>query len=158
MKDWLGAELAVGDTVIYPAGSGRSITMVIGEIVGFGERTEPRWNGEDDAVEPTIKVQPLRSSRWQQHYGRDYYVDVRTGKRIDPHRQAKDGTFPHIAEHGHYLDADGERHPRQDYRGNEPLYTYVPTAYRDHVEQRNDGPKPVTIHVTDNVTRWHGQL
>lgn len=155
MKDWLGNDLQVGDTVIYPAASGRSITMVVGEITGFGERD----TGWDEAkTEPTIKIRPLRSSRWRQHRGTNYYVDNRTGKRIDPYRRAADGTFPHVADGGYYRDAAGNRHERQVYRGNDHLFEYVPTVFADHVEKRHDGPKPVTIGVTENVTKWTGTL
>lgn len=158
MKDWLGKDLAVGDKVIYAVGSGRSITMVIGEIVGFGERTETCYHGPDQQL-TTIRVQPLRSSRWKQHRGTDYYVDARSGKRIDPWREAKDGTFPHIAVQGHYVDAAGVRHKQQRYSGSgHHEYTYVPTEFREYVEKRNDGPKPVTIHVTENVTKWDDDL
>jgi hypothetical protein len=162
VKDWLGNDLAVGDRVLYPAGSGRSITMVIGEITGFGEFTEPQWRSEDKVL-TTIKVQPLKASRWKQHHGTDFYVDTRTGKRIDPYRQAKDGSFPHIAVPGYYLDADGARHEHQQYGRDacgamREQCTYVSTVFRKHVEKRHEGPKPVTIHITENVTRWHGAL
>lgn len=155
MQDWLGNDLGVGDMVIYPAGSGRSITMVVGQIVDFGQRRD--WSGEEKTA-PTIKIQPLGSSRWEQHYGTDYYVDTRTGKRIDPYRPAGDGSYPHIAQRAYYLGKDGTRHPNQDWSGNDAQRVYVDAVFAEHVEKRHDGPKVVTIQITENVTKWTGQL
>lgn len=144
MQDWLGKELNVGDKVLYPAGSGRSITMIIGEIVEFKD------NG-------SVRIQPLNSSRWKQHYGTDYYVDTRTGKRIDPWKTYEQGT--HFKSKGYYQHkATGnvitaEEH--QALRGNTYFeYDYVSAVFQDWVKQRNDGPKPVTISVTENLTKW----
>lgn len=60
---------------------------------------------ETDEREEThvrVKIQPLGASRWEQHSGHDYWVDTRTGKRIDPTRGTR-----HIKTPGHYVFADG---------------------------------------------------
>ena len=154
MEDWLGNKIDVGDKVIYAAGSGRSITMVIGEVVKFMD------NGN-------VRIQPLKSSRWKQHYGTDYYVDTRTEKRFDPWASFDQGT--HIKERTHFVHkVTGEKvfaYTLSELaeilgkRYDEVMhaYEYVPFQWNDYVEKRNDGSKPVTISVTENITKWTDQ-
>jgi hypothetical protein len=35
---------------------------------------------------------------------------------------------------------------------------WVPTTYQPWVEERTEGPKPVTLEVTDNIVKWEGDL
>lgn len=109
MKDWLGNEFGVGDKVIYAAGSGRSITMVVGEVTRVwevyrdhdnyewavlppGEQApfKKKWNQdirdyvdlpEREKTVARVQVKPLRSSRWKQHYG-DKPVTITVTKNI----------------------------------------------------------------------------
>ncbi len=111
MKDWLDQEYGVGDLVLYAAGSGRSITMVLARVVSIykvyrdpdkwgwtriGVDDDPpfkrEWNreiknyvdtSEREETELRVQVQPLNSSRWTQHHKRTRYIDTRTGKGID---------------------------------------------------------------------------
>lgn len=179
MKDWLGNELAVGDNIIYAAMSGRSVTMVIAEIVSFNESG-------------SVTVEPIRSSRWKQHYGRTRWIDTRTGKGINPDLVKKDGSKPHVAVDSHYEDKDGNwfepyeekiqypsysgfryagvgtdtvtRHSPQEgvYYGTgdipEPYkWKYVGTTYKDYVQTETKASK-ATLSVTENITKWTGEL
>jgi len=124
----------------------------------------------------SVTVQPLNSSRWRQHDPRTYYVDKRTGARI------KD-RYKHVKEHSYStLNSTGERLPdscalwtlykeestgygyqvQQPYKNpdyvSSELRTYHPTVFEDYVEERDEGPKPVTITVTENIVKWSGEL
>lgn len=145
-----------------------------------------------------VKVQPLRGARWVQHSDKKYYVDSRTGKRINP--DAPSGK--HIKVPSHYAHADGtpfdyeankeayEGEARYRPRGYDHSYDtyfrrnyhvnhgklgaiahgwaaggsdikqlwYVSDEYNDYVEGRIEGPKPVTLEVTDNIVKWEGDL
>lgn len=147
--DWLGQSIEVGDHVIYPAGSGRSITMIIGTVVGFND------NG-------SITLCPVKSSRWKQHHGRTRYVDNRTGKGIDPWS----GSGKHIVEGGcHVRRSTGEEINDEDYYALQRSrgyryddYAYKPVVFKDYVERQDTPTTKVTVHVTENVTKWTGVL
>jgi hypothetical protein len=189
MKDFLGNEYGEGDLVIYAAASGRCITMVIGRVVSisqresrdYAERPDGTWGyfkvpvtDKDGNPVYSVRVQPLNSSRWEQHSPRIYYVDTRTGKTVD--------RYSHVKEHSYSTDArTGERLPdicgeyyiwkterrygyeervsckNPDYVLPE-LRTYHPTVFEDYLEERREGPKPVTITVTENIVKWSGEL
>jgi hypothetical protein len=193
VKDFLGNEYGPGDLVIYGAGSGRSITMVIGRVVKIAQRTQRDYceleNGKwgykhvpmtDRECKPlySVRIRPLHSSRWEQHDQRPYYVDSRTGEKIERRE--------HVREESHYtLDSTGERLPpeasvymnylmtrRSFYPEGQfdvvpeknPAYiepylrTYHPTVYNDYVEEREEGARLVTITVTENIVKWSGEL
>lgn len=152
MKDWLGNEYDVGDKVIYAAGSGRSITMVLAEVVkirkvcrdpdswnwveiGLDEEApfKTMWNHDTRQREPTderettefrVTVQPLNSSRWQQHHEQRRFEDKRTGQPIKN---------PYSEEH--WLGA-------------------IDQHFKDHVREIKSPPKPVTLMVTENIVLW----
>lgn len=193
MRDFLGNEYGAGDLVLYAAASGRSITMILGRVVSVSERQERsyeeleegKWGyvkkpllDKDGNQMYSVRIQPLNSSRWEHHDQRPYYVDSRTGEKIDRDK--------HVREWGHYtLDSTGEVLPseadhyytyvktrRTYYREDEfdmvpeknPAYierhlrTYHRTVYNDYVEERHEGAKPVTITVTENIIKWTGEL
>lgn len=140
--DWLGQEVAVGDTIVYAAMSGRSVTMVLAKVVSFNESG-------------SITVQPLQSSRWKQHYGRTRYIDTRTGKGIDPFATDKHTAEPSYCRHkqtGERLSAEDINNGRLGYLD----YEYVPAVWKDYVEQVKEPTSKVTLTVTANVTKWTG--
>lgn len=160
MKDFLGQEYAEGDTVLWAAGSGRSITMCVGKVVKFNESG-------------SISVQPVRSSRWAQHHGSVHYLDTRTGKKFSEYAW----TDEHIKDVPHWIHKEtGEREDqyafssgawdaeRREYvpprlpfsaRAN---YTYVPRVWEDYMVRVDVPPKPVTLRVTENIVKWDGEL
>ena len=160
MKDWLGNDYGPGDTVLYAAQSGRSVTMVLGKVVSINElifdeaergfvRIE---KASDTAIrngaehKTTVTVQPLKSSRWKQHYGHTRYVDTRTGKGIDPWLDK------HIAGGGYRVNKlTGKRMAADDY--STMHYDWVTAEFKDYVKEIHEGPKPVTLTVTDNIVR-----
>jgi hypothetical protein len=189
MKDFLGNEYGEGDLVIYAAGSGRSITMIVGRVVKISQRTSKdycklegdKWGYRNVPVTDkegnpvySVRIQPLHSSRWEQHSSRICYVDTRTGKTVD--------RYAHVREPGYYTDArTGARLPdtchvyylyktekRYGYDEQVPcknpdyvppeLRTYHGTVFEDYIEERREGPKPVTITVTENIVKWSGEL
>lgn len=196
MKDFLGNEYGPGDLVIYAAASGRSITMVIGRVVKVNERTEidysrPVGGGKrgyhrmpvtdrDGKQLVSVNIQPLNSSRWQQHDPRTYYVDKRTGEKIDRYKHVKEAAYNTLNSTGERLPdncsvwtlyrkrersvtdrnwgySDTESYKNPDYVPSE-LRTYHATVFEDYVEERDEGPKPVTITVTENIVKWSGEL
>lgn len=153
MKDWLGNEYDVGDLVLYAAMSGRSVTMVLARVLAFNESG-------------SVSLCPVKSSRWKQHYGRSYYIDNRTGKRIDPYRSDK-----HVEVEAHYVHKNDptqtlsleEYHNRvwrdwarlgDDHRN----YEYVSTKFKDYVEYKTEPTQKVTIHITENIVKWTGEV
>lgn len=176
MKDWLGREYDVGDLVLYAAMSGRSVTMVLARVTKilrgpkYGYADYPADELGEDETEVKVQVQPLKSSRWKQHGIRDYYVDTRTGKRIEP--WAGDGK--HIVTEGHYRDRNTHERLTFDYSGYPRCpgyYTeagrrvehgdreYVLTEYQPWVEHRTEAaPRPVTLSITANIIKWDGEL
>jgi hypothetical protein len=199
VKDFLGREYEVGDTVVYGAMSGRSVNMVYGEVTDFyyvKRNDNYRWERTDllegEGIELRVKIQPLNAARWEQHSKKEYWVDTRTGKRIDPTRSDK-----HVEVPAHYVYADGttfdyeakkadfeskeqwDRFYGSDYyhyfrrnyhvnhapvgdlsrswgtQGDAPMQQlwYVPVTYKDYVEERVEGPKPVTVSVTENIVK-----
>lgn len=152
-KDWLGNEYDVDDLVIYAAMSGRSVTMVLARVVRLNESG-------------TVTVCPVKSSRWKQHYGKNYYIDNRTGKRIDPWRSDKhvevEAYYVHKNDPTRTLSLD-ELHSRtfRDWaKLGETLhdYEYVSTQFKDYVERKHEPTEKVTIHITENIVKWTGEL
>lgn len=146
LTDFLGRTYGVGDTVVYAATSGRSVTMVFGRVVAL------RPSG-------AIDVQPLDAARWEQHSGRTHYVDTRTGKRIDPHVEdgrhyAKPPCYRHdvTGEEVSY-EAWPDRRPAAGLHGDWLHWRYQPAVMREYVEQVHEGPRPVTLQITENVVR-----
>lgn len=166
MKDWLGNEYDVGDKVLYAAASGRSITMVLAEVVRIFEVPENSWD-EDGPKVTKVSVQPLRSSRWEQHSGRTRYLDTRTGKYVDPFRNKKHSVG------GYWEHESGER-VNDDDAQHHPIFRSIPYWWHDKEEHRPEGwhhvpwdfapwiekvetpTGPVTITITKNIVKWVG--
>jgi hypothetical protein len=187
LTDFLGHTYGPGDLVIYAAMSGRCVNMIVGRIVEIyrvayvdfkwerlaDDAPVPRktnWKDEDIGEEDSglrVKIQPLRGARWEQHHGHKYYVDTRSDKRIDPW---KGKGYPHIKIMGHYIDTrsggpigDSQRYQHWAREKGLPyipseFVDYVHTEFQPWVEERNDGVKPVTLTVTDNIVKWEGEL
>lgn len=174
MKDFLGREFVVGDTVVYPAMSGRSCYLVQAVVKEFKE------NG-------SITLQPdITSWNGTQRSGETKWIDSRTGKGINP--IARSGK--HIETPAHWkFKPTGESVPMSDVEGDyyktirdhqesrgivirtEPLhgyrwtrstphhnsedlqenYEYVPSTYKDYVKKVEVGPRPVTLQRTNNI-------
>lgn len=158
--DWLGQEVKVGDKVIYGASGGRSINMVIAEVLDIHEAEDPYT----EKKRLRIKVRPLRASRWKQHWGRTRWVDTRTGKGIDPYATGEHVEVP--AHFKHQLTGDVisleerdriTREWRQGQRWDEG-FKYVSATWKDYVQRVDEKTKSVTLTVTENVTRWTGDL
>lgn len=150
MKDWLGNQYDVGDKVIYAAGSGRSITMVVGEVTriwgiyrdhdsyewvalapGQLPPFQRKWNHdirdyenlpEREEILTRVQVLPLRSSRWEQHSGHTRYIDTRSGKGVDLYRRdKKTGLYVHMSG-GYYENTEtGVRVHADDHRYHQEL-------------------------------------
>lgn len=117
----------------------------------------------DELVETkvTVRIMPLKGARWDQHRGTDYYIDTRSGAKIDPYRNSSCW-----ASGGYYIDTrTGQRIEDQRYLTSWSA-AYVDWQYRKHipivfhpwVERRNTGVKAVSLSVTDNIVRWLGEL
>lgn len=150
MTDWLGNKIYVGDPVIYATASGRSITMIIATVVKFN-------------ASGTITVLPVKSSRWKKH-GATVWIDTRTDKKINniysnPEYIQDEARFRHI-ETGETLTYQQRQElmdSRQWTSENYNKYSYVPTKFKDFVKKTNV-VKPVHVRVTDNVTKWQGDI
>jgi hypothetical protein len=178
--DWQGNEYGPGDIVLYPAQSGRSVTMVKAEVLDvyrvYHSRDTYKWErviqgktlvwGDED-TELRVQVKPINSSRWKQHHGKDFYVDTRTDKRIDPWKSARhwknaDEAGDYCTKTGARLDngysADdgcpGQRFPAgSNLRYHDELHRrHVSIEFCDYVERRHQATEKVTLTVTENVT------
>lgn len=145
--DFLGSEYGPGDIVIYAQQRDRSINMIKAQVI------EVKENGN-------VKVQPLGGSRWKGHSGKSYYVDTRTGKRIDPWRGKK-----HAEVIEHYVFPDGKKMSVEEYRllnyyeRSANPGKYVHREFKDYVESRTEPTKAVTLTVTENIVKFaDGQL
>ena len=164
--DWLGNTYDVGDLVLYAAMSGRSVTMVLAEVVKFNDTG-------------SVTLKPVKSARWKQHYGRRFYIDNRTGKRIDPYRSDKYVKTPVryqylqdpelIISQEQYQEIYNNHY--KNYRGgwgwtpkavpdleNPNNYKYLSMEFHDWVESKSEETQKVTIHVTENIVKWTGEL
>lgn len=175
LTDWRGNEYAAGDTVIYGAMSGHSITMVEGTVTDIYKvyRADQDWKRLDDGQEAPLQpwqdeasvqlrvvVSPTNSTRWTQHRDRTRYKNRNTGKYMDPnsgdgkHVERSSG-FIHVPS-GRYLSYDDVEHEF----GSSALFSsrnddlqWVNTIYKDYVEEVKEAPKPVILTVTENITR-----
>lgn len=155
MKDWLGNEYDVGDLVLYAAMSGRSVTMVLARVLAFNESG-------------SVSLCPVKSSRWKQHYGRSFYIDTRTGKRIDPYRSDKHVETPAYFTHKtnpewtlsleEYNQLPYSFRTRNGGKEDRDAYEYVSTKFKDYVEYKIEPTQKVTIHITENIVKWTGEL
>lgn len=79
-RDMLGRPIEKGSLVVYPAMSGRSAQIVLGEVldIDMNRKRDPLSAdelirlkvGSHHGAPYSIKIQPMGSSRWKQHYGR----------------------------------------------------------------------------------------
>ncbi len=139
MKDFLDNEISEGDIVVYPAGSGRSITMIKAEVKSIKD------NG--------VVVQPLHSSRWSHHSNKTIYRDSRTGRSFQPYsegaRQHMQRPYGYINnDTGEWVEYDLHHLPRQERVGQ---YSWAPVIWRDYVEKVVEAPKPVHLKITENI-------
>jgi hypothetical protein len=176
MKDWLGNDFGPGDTVLYAAGSGRSITMILATVVSINEsyfdNVVWEWRRVDsDTIildntqrKTTVTVQPLKSSRWEQHGGQTRYIDTRDATRINPWcGNNPDGTYRHLDGGYYQCKTSGERVMYENTREHfgrifghyesPEGWEWVPINFKDYVQEVKEGPKPVTLTVTDNIVR-----
>lgn len=141
MKDFLDNEFDVGDTVVYPAGSGRSITMVKARVVKFTDKS--------------VVVQPLNSARWQQHHSTTMYRDTRTGKTFSKYADSAQAHM--VRGFGYTRTETGEwfslAHVRALPWTEHRNYSYAPVIWKDYVEEFEVGPKPVRLTVTKNIIK-----
>jgi hypothetical protein len=150
LTDFLGQVIDVGDRVIYAAQRGRAVNMVLAEVLKFNDSG-------------AVTVQPLKSSRWKQHYDRVLYIDSRTGKGIDLWSSSK----KHIESGGYYIWADTKERPTEDeLRRNQGFGGYyspdpsrrlewVREVFKPYVQRVVTSPAPVVLRVTDNIIKWN---
>jgi hypothetical protein len=179
LTDWQGQEYGPGDIVLYAAMGGRCPNIIKAEVVDIWlTRRGENWSWErlpDDAEpekddELRVRVLPLAAARWEQHTPKTRYIDKRTGKGIDPFRGRKhveDGTNllfcartnTVLDDHGHGTCCTkpgyrpGEAVYHSTYGGDGPTATYVKPVFKDYVEKIVVPVKPVTLSVTENITK-----
>jgi hypothetical protein len=142
VKDFLGRDCTEGDIIVYPAGSGRSITMIKARLLKIKD------NG--------VTVQPIVGARWQQHHGRTEYRDSRTGKSFN---QYSKGAEKHMvqgygAEHketGDWLSYEDWKELPYPVRDRD--WKWAPVIWKEYVVTEKVGPKPVHLTVTANIVR-----
>ncbi len=157
MKDFLGNEFTVGDIIVYPKTSGRSVALVKATVLKFNESG-------------SVSVQPELES-WQGGRPRGvttHYVDTRTGKRFPPystrseqHKQRPSG-YEHkvtgewlsTAEWGEAED-QARRSGRlswQEIHERRQQWTWTPVIWKPYVAEESV-IQPVTLTRTDNIVR-----
>lgn len=200
MKDWLGNEFGPGDKVIYAAGSGRSITMIVAEVVEVYDtfrndnykmiKLKPGQlppfkqvydrvldeyvnTAEREQTYRRVKVKPIKSSRWAQHSGRTRYTDTRTGDGIDPFRiDRTTGLYMHM-DGGYYERISTGQKVHQDHTEREPVlrsvlhwddstvpdgWRHVKDSFKYYVQEEKQEVRAVTLVITNNITKWTGEV
>lgn len=80
-------EIEVGDTVVYPQMSGRSVQMVKAKVVAINHGGD----GKGGQIVTSVQVQRLQGARWDatSMYTSTKYRDKRTGKNVDIYKTDK---------------------------------------------------------------------
>lgn len=139
MKDFLGCEYGIGDHVVYPSMSGRSVTMTHGVVTAVSEFD----NGP-------VQIRPLDSARWKNHYGRNRYRNIETGDIVTPKKaRLKDG-------HRRHRDTGQELSTSEYY----DQYNHLDRADWISIEEtlkpgfeKVNIVSPVTVHNTENIVK-----
>ena len=160
LKDFLGNELSVGDTVVYASLAGRSAKLTKGVIVGTGKSGGVQVQREATSWGGNVKTQ----TRW---------IDSRNGKGIDPsyakHQERGYGyehriTGRYISSEDYYKEMYLNYTEVQDWFkkngyygwGNRPQYKHDPAfvesdwksvrpVYKSYVTEVEKTPPPVTV-------------
>jgi hypothetical protein len=138
VKDFLDQEFGPGDTIVYPAASGRSINMVAATVISINEKG-------------TVRVQPFEGARWKRS-SRIRYIDTRTGKGIDPWLDEHIKQPPHRRHKMTGLKLTWEEWHRLPFLQQQD-FEYVRVTLKDYVGTVDDGPAPVNLKVTKNIVK-----
>lgn len=162
LVDVAGNTIEVGDWVVYPQMSGRSVQIVLGKLVG--------WNGS------TAQIERVEGGRWTPGYRSTKHRDRRTGANINIYTD--DWRHWEIRPHSTYV-LDGEEISQEELDRQHPLSesfnngwgrtsqsdyhaliarrqykpSYHPGALKDYVEEYTAPLKPVTIHNVRNIVK-----
>lgn len=177
--DWLGQEVRVGTTILYCAQGRRSTNMALGTVLAINDK-RPEYGKPFGPLSLTdsissVRVQPLRSARWNQ-WNTNGYRDKRTGEEIKhPYRGdtycANPDTYgayckvtgakldagrygrccPGDLSHSHWPLGEARRYYHPDARRE-------PWKLAEWVERVEMLAKPVSLTVIDNITRWNGEV
>lgn len=154
LVDILGQTIRPGDFVVYPQMSGRSVQMVLGQVVSFTEKT--------------AQVRRVQGSRWLASYQSTRYRDKVTGKGIDPwatdkHWIEKPKTVYIHRETGEEVSYEEfrdavDRIPYHQFKLRREIMDSYYSEYRkgklkDYVEKYVPEPKPVTISNLSNLVK-----
>lgn len=146
MLDFLGKEFDVGDLIVYPMMSGRSVALVKGRVLKFNDSG-------------SVGVQPETES-WRggrERSGTTRYIDSRSGKGFSPYSEPgkkhmeRDYGYIRVStgEWISYDDYEAQRDSRS-YFGSDPDIKWAPVIWKDYVKIESK-VKPVTITRTDNI-------
>ncbi len=166
ITDFRGNNISVGDTVVYAAGSGRSITMIEATVL------ELYYVDLDREKNPNVraKVAPLGSSRWEQHSQQTKYIDSRTGKGVDRYKHIKVDAHYRNKTTGECISLDNFRQledqtwtagrasaGRYSVEGAKAVmqlrqeWGYVLTEFADYIVAEIQPIRPVTLLITKNM-------
>ncbi len=145
MKDFLGHEFEVGDTIVYPKMSGRSVALCKGVVLKFNESG-------------SVNIQPETES-WgggQERSGTTRYIDTRTGRGFSPYSDA--ATQHMIQGYGYEHKETGDWISYDEYHAlgytwlspEQAQYKWASPIWKDYVTTETK-VKPVTISRTDNI-------
>jgi hypothetical protein len=156
LVDIAGHTLAIGDTVVYPQQSGRSVQMVLGELIS--------WNGK------TAQIRRSGGSRWKPSYENTRYRDTRTGKNVNiyagnyEHFEVKPRSYLKHSETGEEL-SDVEHRQRYPFVSSyvygggikddryKWLAKYDQGVLKEYIEKYSEDAKPVTIKNVSNIVK-----
>ncbi len=148
MKDFLGNDFEVGDTIVYPKMSGRSVALCQGVVLKFNESG-------------SVTVQPMVES-WdggRERSGTTRYIDTRTGKGFSPYADSAKKHMERPWGYKHkvtdkwisYEEYHAMNDDRRVYQTEaQREYTWASVIWKDYVKKETT-VKPVTITRTDNI-------
>lgn len=145
MLNFIGQEIEVGHTVVYPATSGRSTQMVEAVVEGFTEKG--------------VQLRPTgRTSRYTQHYAsKTRYIDSRTGKGIDvSFKKHQERGYGKTSPDGKFLSSEEIWELERTLPYSERWkylegWTFTSPIYKDYV-QEVDVTEVKLVTLTENAT------
>lgn len=174
MKDFLGNEYGVGDRVVYAAQSGRSATMVHAKVLEFKDNgnvvVQPlessRWTQHYGR---TRYIDSRNGKGIDPTFPKHHKVKEHWTRGDDPTVYTADGVVHVAREESGYT--GGEYGPRYTYDYSQrreedrrwrafneswKSFTRHKPVWADYVQKAGDGPRPVTLYVTENIVKVGG--
>jgi hypothetical protein len=153
LVDVAGNTINIGDPVVYPQMSGRSVQQVLGKLVAY--------NGK------TAQIERVEGGRWKAGYQSTKHRDTRTGKNINVWSNSmahwlrqpsltyvhEDPSKPALTEREFFARFPWSRSSQPSDERFKYTRTYDRGQLHDYMEEFTEPLKPVTIRCLDNIVK-----